>query len=85
MSRRRLLGQPNRTVKQLAFILGWLSLLFVVTDVGPTQGAQSAPDSNARCLTITVLPSSITLTVCSAHPMPVPASGEPGLTEKPEN
>ena len=83
MPRRRLLGQPNQTVKQLAFILGWVSLLFVVTDMGSTGGTQDAPDSSPRCLTFTILPSSITLTVCSAHPMPAPASGESAQTDDP--
>jgi hypothetical protein len=84
MPRRRLLGQPNQTVKQLAVILGWLSLLFVVTDVGSTQGNPDAPGESPRCLTITMLPGNIALTVCSAHPMPVPASGDSGITSEPE-
>jgi len=84
MPRRRLLGQPNQAVKQLAFILGWVSLLFVVTDMGSTQGTQDAPESSPRCLTITVLPSSITLTMCSGHPMPAPALGESDETDEPK-
>ena len=84
MTRRRLLGPPNQTMKQLAVILGWLSLLFVVADVGPTQGNQAAPGEDPRCLTITMLPANVTLTVCSTHPMPASGSGDSGRTGEPK-
>ena len=89
MRRPRLLGQPNRIVKQLALVMGWLSLLLVMTDIGPTQlggpsaSGETTPETQ-RCVTITIMPASLTLTVCALHQMPVSASGQQPQADRPD-
>lgn len=81
MPRRRLFGQSNPIVKQVAVVLGWLSLLLVMSDAGATLvgGPRVPVETSAgtpRCVTVTVMPASLTFTMCAFQQMPPSGSSQ---------